>query len=87
MKKLVEVQEVPNEGLISLLSEIVTLFCMNYIYTGKLAGVNETCVLLENAHIVYETGPFTSPSWKDAQKLPGSLYVQRNAIEAFGLVK
>lgn len=87
MKKLVEVQEVPNEGLISLLGEVVTLFCMNYVYTGRLTGVNETCVLLENPSIVYETGPFSTKEWKDAQKLPNSVYVQRSAVEAFGLVK
>jgi hypothetical protein len=44
MKKLVE--EINGEGLDKLLGERVTLFCMNYIYTGKLSGVNSTCVLL-----------------------------------------
>lgn len=35
MKKLpTQVIEVDNEGLISLLGKKVTLFCMNYIYTG-----------------------------------------------------
>jgi hypothetical protein len=89
MKKAVtvEVVEVPNEGLISLLGEVVTFFCLNYIYTGTLAGVNETCVLLENPKIVYETGAFTTPTWKDAQSLPHSFYIQTAAIEAFGKVK
>ena len=56
MKKLVE--EVVGEGLEKLLGERVTLFCANYIYTGKLTGVNENCVLLSEAAIVYETGSF-----------------------------
>jgi len=30
-----EVIEVPNEGLVSLLDQVVTFFCANYIYTGK----------------------------------------------------
>ena len=47
MKKLVE--EVSGEGLEKLLGERVTLFCANYIYTGKLIGVNENCVLLSEA--------------------------------------
>lgn len=87
MKKIVKVQDVSGEGLFALLGERVTLFCMNYIYTGKLSGVNDECVLLEDAHIVYETGPFTEKNWKDAQKLPSSLYVQKAAIESFGIVK
>jgi hypothetical protein len=84
MKKLVEVQEVEGEGLTALLGEQVLLFCLNYIYTGKLIGVNLTCVLLEAPSIVYETGAFTDKSFKDAQKLPHELYVQTSAIESFG---
>ena len=87
MKKLVKVEEVEGEGLTALLGERVTLYCLNYIYTGLLAGVNETCVLLENAAIVYETGPYTDKKWKDAQKLPNCWYVQREAIESFGVLK
>ena len=71
----------------SLLGQRITLFCLNYIYTGNLAGVNATCVLLEDAHIVYETGSFSDAKWKDAQKLPNALYVQTAAVEAFGICK
>ena len=87
MKKLVEVQEVENEGFLALLGQTVTIFCVNYIYTGKLVGVNQTCVLLENPKIVYETGAFTTKDWKDAQALPNSIYIQLSAVEAFGIVK
>ena len=87
MKKILSVTEVEGEGLVGLLGQRVTLFCMNYIYTGNLEGVNDTCVLLSDAHIVYETGPFESKDWKDAQKLPNDLYVQIGAIESFGVVK
>lgn len=87
MKKIVSVTEVEGEGLEGLLGERVTLFCLNYIYTGKLTGVNKSCVLLTDASIVYETGAFTDKSWKDAQKLPNDLYVQTGAIESFGIVK
>lgn len=85
MKKIVE--EVQGEGLESLLGEVVTLFCANYFYTGKLTGVNDTCVLLSDPSIVYETGSWSDPNWKDAQKLPNDLYVQTAAIESFGVVK
>lgn len=87
MKKIVNVTEVSGEGLTALLGERVTLFCLNYIYTGKLTGVNESCVLLEDAAIVYETGPLLDKTWKDAQKLPGPWYVQIGCIESFGVLK
>lgn len=85
MKRII--QEVPGEGLESLLGKRVTFFCLNYIYTGDLTGVNETCVLLENPSIVYETGSWTTAEWKDAQALPHSIYIQMSAVEAFGEVK
>lgn len=87
MKKIMSVVEVEGEGLIGLLGERITLFCMNYFYTGVLAGVNKDDVLLTDASIVYETGPFNDPKWKDAQKLPGDIYVRIAAIEAYGKVK
>ena len=86
MKKIVE--DVQGEGLQKLLGERVTLFCLNYIYTGKLIGVNETCVLLSDAAIVYETGELKATTvWKDAQALPYDWYVQIAAIESFGVLK
>lgn len=85
MKKIIT--EVENEGLVKLLGERITVFCANYIYTGVLAGVNESCVLLEDAAIVYETGPLTDKTWKDVQKLPRAWYVQCAFIESFGILK
>ena len=85
MKKIVN--EVQGEGLEKLLGERVTLFCMNYIYTGTLTGVNETCVLLTDAGIVYETGPFDEQNWRDVQALPHDWYVQTASIESFGKLK
>lgn len=87
MKKLVKVEEIEGEGLLALLGQRVTLMCANYFYTGKLEGVNATCVLLSDAHMIYETGAWNEPKWKDAQKLPGSIYVQTHMIEAFGILK
>ncbi len=87
MKKIVNVTEVSGEGLVALMGERVTLFCMNYVYTGTLTGVNDSCVLLEDAAIVYETGELNTKTWKDAQKLPGPWYVQIGAVESFGILK
>ena len=87
MKKILNVTEVEGEGLMALIGERVTLFCLNYIYTGLLVGVNDSCVMLKDAAIVYETGPLTSKDWKDSQSLPGEWYVQISAVESFGRLK
>ena len=84
MKRLVEES---GEGLEKLMGELVTLFCMNYFYTGKLVGVNDTCVLLTDAGIVYETGDLNAKDWADMQTLPNDLYIQTSAIEAFTVLK
>ncbi len=85
MKKLII--EDNKEGMIKLIGERVTLFCLNYIYTGKLIGVNDTCVLLEDAGIVYDTGNLDSKDWDDCQKLPHDWYVQLGSVESFGILK
>ena len=85
MKKIVT--EVAGEGLEKLLGERITIFAANYIYTGILSGVNESCVLLTQAAVVYETGPFGDKKWKDAQDLSDEWYVQIHAIESFGRLK
>jgi hypothetical protein len=83
MRRIVETEG----GLEGLLGERVTLFCMSYIYTGKLTGVDDTSVELEEAAIVYETGELTTPKWTDAQPLPHTWYVMKRNIESFGVLK
>ncbi len=86
MKVLVETKE--GEGLESFMGQVVTLFCGIYIYTGKMVGVNDKCVKLEDAKIVYETGAFTDKAWKDVQTLPSKYwYVTTASIESFGICK
>lgn len=82
MKTLVEVS---GEGLESLLNTNVLLYGLNYIYTGKLVGVNASFVKLEDAKIVYETGPYSGSGYKLAESLPTKTwYVNISAIESFG---
>ena len=85
MKKLIE--EVNGEGLEKLIGEKVTLLCMNYFYYGKLIGVNTDDVLLEDAHIVYETGKWSETNWADSQRVCDELYVRTASIESFGKIK
>jgi len=82
MKKLVQVEEVEGEGLPALMGEQIILFCGNYFYAGKLVGVNDSFVKLEDGGIVYETGDFNAPKWKDFQKI-GTVYVMTSSIESF----
>lgn len=74
-------------GLHELLGERITIFCAVYIYTGKLVGFDHECVKLRDPAIVYETGAFDDKKWKDAQPLPNEFYIQKSAIESFGLLK
>jgi hypothetical protein len=83
MKKLVEIIEQEGEGLMSLMGEQVVLFCSNYFYAGKLIGVNDDFVLLEDGGIVYETGDFSEKHWKDFQRVSEKLYVRTSFIESF----
>lgn len=77
-----------NAGLSTLLTQRITLFCINYIYTGKLEALtSDGCALLSSPAIVYETGAFTTKKWQDAQALPNALYVLLSAVEAIGVVK
>ncbi len=83
MKKFVTVTEVEGEGFAALGGKQVLVFCMNYIYTGILCGVNSTYIKLESPRIVYETGAFSAAIFGDAQPLPNDLYIQISSIESF----
>jgi len=86
MKKLIVEDE--QEGLLSLLGEEVLIMTSGYFYTGKLIGVNSTCVKLENPSIVYETGGWSLSEFKDEQSMnKDHHYIQMCAIESFGKKK
>jgi len=72
-----------NNGFVALMGKNIMVFCMNYIYAGKLSQVGVDDILLENASLVYETGELCAKSFKDAQKLPESLYIRINTIESY----
>ena len=54
---------------------------------GVAAGVNDAFVKLEDAEVVYVTGPFNTKAWETAEKFPKDWYIQTSAIESFGLLK
>ncbi len=87
MKKIL-VEEDITDALENLLGEVVTLFCLNYFYTGRLVAIDSRSVQLENPKIVYETGDFKDQAWKDAQALPQKVWnVMIGSIESFGVMK
>ena len=86
MKRIIE--ETEYQGMESLLGERVLIFTAGYFYEGKLTGVNEKCVELKDAHIVYETGSFNDNDYKDRQKLHTDIwFVSTGLIESFGVSK
>jgi hypothetical protein len=86
-KPMTQVIEVPDEGLVALMGKTVLLMCVNYFYTGRLVGVNETCVQIAEPSIVYETGPWEESGFIDAQRLKADYwYIQTASIESYGEV-
>ncbi len=70
-----------------LLGRCLTFWCLNYIYTGKVTGVYADQIELSEPKVVYETGDFGDPNWKDAQSLPYPIFVMRRNIESWGVLK
>lgn len=86
MKVLIE--EKQGMGMESLMGKYITVWCLNYIYAGKLVGVNEYDIILSEPKVVYETGKLTEPGFSDAQDLPASEWRVRTAcIESYGEMK
>ena len=86
MKRIVT-EETAVDGLEKLLGEYVELYCLNYIYCGRLIGVNDFDVCLAECQIVYETGALSdhdgykfSESFNQAER-----FVQKTHIESYGL--
>ncbi len=82
-----KIRQVEVEGLTGFVGKRLTLFGLNYIYTGTVTGVNDKYVLLHDAAIVYETGPLCDKVWQDKQNLPHPVYVVLSAVESFMALK
>lgn len=86
MKVLIEEKE--GLGMEALLGKYVTVWCLNYIYAGKLMGVNEHDIILSEPKVVYETGNFDTTGFSDAQNLPASEWrIKTRCIESYGEMK
>lgn len=84
MKKIVTVTEVEGEGLMSFMGKRIFIMAQSFFYVGTLTGVNTSCVLLEDAKVVLESGDFSKKGVAYAESVKGGrIYVQTSAIEAF----
>jgi hypothetical protein len=70
-------------GLAGAVGTRVILLCLNYFYSGKLESLSAEEASLSDPSIVYETGPWTDSTWKDAQKLCRPVGVSRACIESW----
>ena len=59
------------------------LLCGNYFYHGKIVALSDDEVVLSDARIVYETGPWDEEGFSDAQSLPANVHVKQHAIESY----
>lgn len=79
----ISVIEVEGEGAVALLEQYVEVRCGNYHYAGKLVGVNDKCIKLEEAHTVFNSGAYTTKRYEDAQAhVQSELLVYFNFIES-----
>lgn len=78
-----------SHGLEAHMQQPIMLMCSAYIYYGRLIGLGLDHAVIENAHIVYETGEWTeTPEWRDHQALPNQREwaIGRYAIESFAVI-
>ena len=84
MKKVIQITEVEGEGLEAFLNKRIFIVCRSYFYAGTLTGINDDCVLLEDARFVLESGSFEGNGIANSEKVKGGkIYVAKNAIESF----
>ena len=77
--------EVINSSIYTLLGENIIVFCRNYIYSGKLIGVDSDYIILGDARIVYDTGPLCGNTFTNAQSLPSQWFIQLSTVESYGI--
>jgi len=63
------------DHLTAMVGREVYVSCTSYAYSGVLLGVTPETIEVDCPSIVYETGPWNSPAWKDAQILPAQTVV------------
>jgi hypothetical protein len=86
MKKLVEVDG--DSGFEAAIGEKIHVWCMRYNYAGKLAGVSEDTLFLDDAKLVFLTGKLDDDTWEDAETpLNSSLQVMKQSVESWAVIK
>jgi len=71
------------ENLQDLIGQKYLFECARYFYYGKVKKVTSDYVELTDAGKVFDSGALDAKSPTDLQKVPGNIFVMRNAIESF----
>lgn len=70
------------------LNKQMVLFCCRYIYAGKLVEESENSLVLEDPHVIYETGDFKDPEFSDCQSLNCKKWsLSKQSIESYGILE
>jgi len=86
MKRVVKFEESEKSPLEEMAGQYVQLWCLNYIYSGKLVGVNDSEVILVDSQVVYETGKLIDKGWNYSESTGvDELVVRLSAIESYSL--
>lgn len=75
------------EVLKEYVGRTVTLYCVNYFYSGPLVDVRDGCAILNPAIIIYNTGDHGAKDWSCARPFPEQWCVSLDAVESFGYFK
>lgn len=57
--------------------------CDTYHYAGTVVHIHDKCIELEDAYLVLDTGPMTSPHWNEAEYL-GTWILNFDKVESWG---
>lgn len=69
----------------TLIGKQVEVMWMNgslLIYAGVLAEMKDTCLVLKDPALVWETGPHTDKKYKEAQRFGTDLYVRLDGVSS-----
>ena len=85
MKRIVENTEA--DGIEKLLGEYIEIYCLNYIYAGKLIGISDEDLCLAECVLVYETGALNDHGgYANAESFgTEERFIRRAHIESYGL--
>lgn len=63
----------------------VVVWCINYIYAGKLEEVGDLTIVLSNAHLIFDAGNLQGETFNQYEKIKAKEWrIFLGAVESFG---